>query len=775
MHLIFTHENADFDALAAQLAAYKLYPDARPVLSSRLNANVARFLAAYSVDLPFITRADARSGKVARVTLVDTARQMPFKGVTSKTLTHIIDHHALDRALALNETFTGETLGATTTLLIEKIEAQASHASPPAPPISLTPIEATLLALGIYEDTGSLTYRTTTPRDARAVAWLLERGASLDIVRTYLDPPLNEDQEAIYAALLAAAETRQMAGYTMVVAAATAKRYIDQLNSVVHRLRDTLHPHAVIALVSMPRAEDTITHIVCRSNDDAIDVSQIAALYGGGGHGRAAAARVINRAAPAVIAEIWARVEQIVHPAASAHTISTWDAPSSPLTPALRMLIARIVTYAESARVRLYMVGGIVRDLQLQRSTLDVDFMIAPTPSLPAPFAVGDAGITFAHGLAAAFGGTVQAYPAFGTAKWRLDPARLELPADQLPDHLDFAAARGETYAEPTALPSVFAGTLQQDLGRRDFTINTLAIQLTPQMEAARLIDLFDGRADLHAKLIRALHTQSFIDDPTRTIRAIRFESRLGFAIESQTAALMDAARPYLARITGERLRNEITLILREDQPEIALARLADRGYLTAIHPAFRISDTAALARALIALRTTPAPFQIVAPPDPAELAWHVISIFLPDEGRAAVWERLLFGATKTESLNAAAQIVHHAALLADPAARVSAIAAQLQDAPDLALWAAWIAFGDAALTPASVLTRARLQRYADEWRHIRPITTGDALRKMGLQPGRCYGIILERLRNARLDGEITSESDERRQIARWVDEGLCK
>src|SRR5262249_31707917 len=154
-------------------------------------------------------------------------------------------------------------------------------------------------------------------------------------------------------------------------------------------------------------------------------------------------------------------------------------------------------------------------------------------------------------------------------------------------DHIDFAMARSEFYEYPTALPTVSSGTIEQDLHRRDFTINTLAVQVSPTF--GRVLDFYGGLSDLQAGLIRVLHDLSFEDDPTRILRAARFETRLGFQIEPHTAELIQTALPMLRRITGERVRNELLLLLREKQPERGLLALQSRGGLEAIHPAFKL------------------------------------------------------------------------------------------------------------------------------------------------------------------------------------------
>jgi tRNA nucleotidyltransferase (CCA-adding enzyme) len=176
MDAILTHENADFDALAALLGAKKIYSDAISILPRRMNRNVRDFCALYCDALPFTRPDDLPRQHFRDVVIVDSQGVQSARGVTPKTRVHFIDHHPLARELKPGMTFSGGETGATTTLFVEQIRAKE---------LALTPIEATLLLLGIYEDTGALCYVTTTPRDARATAFLLERGASLAVVNDF--------------------------------------------------------------------------------------------------------------------------------------------------------------------------------------------------------------------------------------------------------------------------------------------------------------------------------------------------------------------------------------------------------------------------------------------------------------------------------------------------------------------------------------------------------------------------------------------------------------
>ena len=206
----------------------------------------------------------------------------------------------------------------------------------------------------------------------------------------------------------------------------------------------------------------------------------------------------------------------------------------------------------------LYAVGGFVRDLLLAQPNFDLDLVVE-----------GDA-IRLAQELVAATGGRLRSHRRFGTAKWIL-PAELAGENGQLPDSLDFVTARTEFYEHPTALPTVERSSIKQDLHRRDFTINTLAVRLTPD-RWGELLDFYGGREDLEDGVIRVLHSLSFVEDPTRILRAARFEQRFDFEIEPRTEELIGDALDLLDRVSAERVRHELELILAEAEPERALS-----------------------------------------------------------------------------------------------------------------------------------------------------------------------------------------------------------
>ena len=248
-----------------------------PVLPRRMNRNCRAFVGLYGVELPFLDANDLPQGAVSAVTLVDTQALITLKGVSAKTNIQIVDHHTLRPDLPPDWQLRLETTGSCTTLFVEGLRERDSM---------VLPLHATLLLLGIYEDTGSLMYASTTARDVSAVSYLLDQGASLEIAARYLNPALSTEQRAVCDRLLADAETFTIHGQTLVVAAADALNTNDEISSIAHKIRDLIDPSALFILVQTGEG----IRLVARSTTDRVDVSTVAIQFGGGGHGRASAA-----------------------------------------------------------------------------------------------------------------------------------------------------------------------------------------------------------------------------------------------------------------------------------------------------------------------------------------------------------------------------------------------------------------------------------------------------------------------------------------------------
>ncbi|MBK8048362.1 MAG: CBS domain-containing protein [Anaerolineales bacterium] len=291
LDIIVTHERTDFDAIASLLGASLVFADAVPVLPRQMNRNVRDFLALYKNHFRFVPADDLPRGRVRRVIIVDSRVANSPKGTQPDTEYVIIDHHTaladdervaeLRRGLPnARELWCGAT-GANTTLLVEKL---IEHG------IIVSPVEATLLALGIYEDTGNLTYASTTSRDAAALAWLLDpaRGVNLREVNEFLHHPISEEQRTLLQTLMENCEFLEIAGHQVIITTATAPGFLDELSTLAARLCDFHEPDAIFIVIDLGE----MIQVVARSTTDAVDVGKVTQALGGGGHSRAAAAHV---------------------------------------------------------------------------------------------------------------------------------------------------------------------------------------------------------------------------------------------------------------------------------------------------------------------------------------------------------------------------------------------------------------------------------------------------------------------------------------------------
>ncbi len=391
----------------------------------------------------------------------------------------------------------------------------------------------------------------------------------------------------------------------------------------------------------------------------------------------------------------------------------------------------------------VYIVGGFVRDLLLGQPSLDFDIVV-----------VGDA-VSLARALARKHGGKVTAHTRFATATWIFDKSILDIRGSSIQypiSNIDLITARRESYAQPAALPDVTPSTLEDDLRRRDFTINTLALRLDGEHFGA-LVDLYHGADDIARGMIRVLHPASFLDDPTRMFRAARYEQRYGFTIAPETLALVPAARSLLAELSAERARHELDLIFDEPRAASTLARLDQLGLLKAI--ADVLPWGADLRERLEAgLLADPGPeWDATIRYAGIPFRWIVgYSLWLLDLTPAeidAVQARLVFPLTVLNAVRAAARL--RAELPALSGAAPSKWAQRLGGVPLAAIYAVWLVSGEQAL-----------ETYASHWQHIHPKTDGETLKALGLPPGPAYKKILLRLRAAWLDGEVASAEQEK-------------
>jgi tRNA nucleotidyltransferase (CCA-adding enzyme) len=863
MHIILTHEQADFDALASLLGAYLLNDSAIPVLPRRMNRNVQAFLTLYGADLPFIDPRDLQSETVETVTLVDTQSMVSIRGMSASTRVSVIDHHPMRENLPPEWKILHEDTGATTTPLVEALRERDGM---------FTPIQATLLLLGIYEDTGSLTYTRTTARDLRAGAYLLDQGANLRIATNFLNHPLSMVQQAIYDSLRNNAEYHRIHGHTIVVASGEALDTDEELSTIAHKLRDLLDPDALFVLVTTRSG----VQVIARSTSDNIDVAEVVVHFGGGGHERAAAGLIRGSDLQSVHQELLDLLAKYVKPAITvAQIMSHGPQVLAPWTPAeeawqrmrrfgyegypvvqdnkvigllTRRAVDRVITHklprtaaslmdageftvrpddsvehlqrlmadsgwgqipvvnpasgeiigivtrtdllktlapeplvpgyqnlasmldstlpseylsllktisqvAHDQHTALYIVGGFVRDLLLNRPVLDFDLTVE-----------GEA-IKLAHALAEQFGGRVTSHARFGTAKWLLQGASFGdgLPASKLAaaalQSIDLVSARTEFYTYPSALPTVERGSIKLDLHRRDFTMNTLALRLDGH-HYGELYDYWGGMSDLRHGIVRVLHSLSFVDDPTRMLRAVRFEKRFNFRIEDRTLQLLQEAITLMDRVSGDRIRHELNTILAESNAAQILTRLNELQLLKAIHPNLGWDEWHSQHLKTLPDSEPNPDWGIDGPLLPVEqkrsLAYAVWLMRLPVEQAAQVCGRLKVSVELRNVLIEACNLwCDLPSLVTQPP---SQIYDRLVDVPSLSRYAVYLASDEPQL-------RNVLEAYSTRWQKISTSIDGHELRKRGLPPSPVYKEILSGLRNAWLDGQVATPEEEQKLL----------
>jgi len=396
----------------------------------------------------------------------------------------------------------------------------------------------------------------------------------------------------------------------------------------------------------------------------------------------------------------------------------------------------------------LYFVGGFVRDLLLGTPTLDIDLVVE-----------GDA-IKLARRLSRRIGGRVRSHARFGTAKILFDKARSDLSVPSI----DFVAARTEFYEHPTALPQVERSSIKLDLHRRDFTINTLAIRLDPE-HYGELLDFYGGEQDLENGLIRVLHSLSFVEDPTRMLRAARLEQRLGFKIEERTEELIGNALGLLDRVSGERIRHELYLILQEAEPEKGLGRLEELGVLAQIHPALRCNDWLSGKYRHVREALEAEDWR----PDSGEQASsiHYLALLtyrlIPEE-LETLMGRLKITRDDVAHLREVGELRPIVPRLAERDLPPSAIYRLLAPFSGQGIFLMWV-------VSDSALVRQRLELYHRRLQYVKPEIDGAWLQERGVEPGPIYRQILGALRDARLDGQVSSLSEEEALVEKLLAE----
>jgi len=878
--VITTHTNADFDALASLLAAQKLYPDSLVVFPGSQEKNLRNFFIDSMVYL--FNMADIKDidfSKIKRLVLVDT-RNPDRIGKLSAVLEtpdleiHIYDHHPLMSNDISGHYEVVEPTGATVTILTEIIKEKG---------ISISPDEATIMCLGIYEDTGSFSFPSTTEKDFLAAAFLLSKGANLNIVSNLIAREISPEQVGLLNDIIQAATHYNINGVDVVITSVSSENYVPDFAFIVHKMVKMENLDAIFAIGRMGRK----IYIVARSRIPEVDVGKALTPLGGGGHTYAAAATIKEKTLVQVEHQLLEILDKEVRsrnkakdlmsspPITVTADVSCREAgtlmtryninallvtagpddlidkdklvgyitrqviekilfhkldhlpvreymttelssvgPESDLpeiqqkviegkqrilpvtdngiitgvvtrTDLLNIMVrqskesfgglrdlhqeavhARSRNIVKFIRERLskrivdmlktigevasemgcnaYVVGGFVRDLFLYRTNEDIDIVLE-----------GD-GIAFAKKYAEIAGARIHFYEKFGTA------------VIIFPDgfKIDVASARLEYYQFPAALPTVEMSSLKLDLFRRDFTINTLAIQLNPD-KFGTSIDFFAAQKDIKEKVIRVLHNLSFVEDPTRVFRAIRFEQRFGFSIGKLTSGLIDNAvkMNFFKRLSGRRMFSELRHILEEENPTPALIKLSDYDLLKEIHPSINLDkDLVSLLKSLKQV-----------------LDWHDLLFLEESYMKWSVYFLALIGRCDKKTSEKICQRFE-----LSPRYR-KFFCVDRFEADQCLFWLERnLSFSNSTLyerlsklSTELILymmaatrqedVKRSISQFFTQLRHIKTSVKGKDLMKMGLEPGPVYKEILQAVLDAKLNGLVKTRSDELNFIQDYV------
>ena len=862
MDIITSHINADFDSLASMVAAKKLYPDAEIVFPGSQEKNLRDFIEVFHpVKIKRIKDIDL--SKVEKLVIVDTkipGRIGPFAELLAnkKIKIHIYDHHPFTKGDIRGELEKIENVGATATIFTEILKNRKLHP---------TPFEATILALGIYEETGCLLFPSTTERDLLAAAYLLKRGANLNIASSFLKMELSMEEFDILNELVQSAKEIVSQGIRIKIAKASREHYLGDAAHLAHRMMDMEDIDAVIILIEM---EGKIV-MVARSRVPELDVSKVMNEFGGGGHPTAASSTIKESSLEVIEEKLTDIINMNIKPGKVASDIMTrpvihiqWDIsvkeaesmmtrygvnvlpvlkedqyaglisreivekalfhgfgksramdfstpdaitvdPQTPIrkietlmieqnqrfmpvvehgkivgaitrTDLLRTLyeeflrrrkIEETITrekptigrnlsswfkekfppeihnllrfsgeVAEELGFNAYLVGGSVRDLLRGEENLDLDIVIE-----------GD-GIAFARAFGEKLHAKVRTHQKFGTAQIFADRTKL-----------DVATARTEYYESPASLPKVETSSIKKDLYRRDFTINTLAVKLNLR-DFGLLIDFFGGQRDLREKSIRVLHNLSFVEDPTRAFRAVRFAERFGFKISKHTENLIKSTieMNLFSMLSGPRLYEELRLSFHETEPAKTLKKLSDYGLLKVIHP--NLAFTEELEATLRSMQET--------------LSWFNL-LFLEEKPDKGIFYLMsLLSGLKDADMKAAAERLSPPPRIRDiilrgiPQARSILRRFPVNDPVEVHKIFSNLEL-EIVLFLMALSKDRKIQKvishYLTELRNIKTILTGDDLKGMGIQPGPVYSKILRKLLEEKLRGLVKTRENEEKFV----------
>jgi len=844
------------------VAAKKLYPDATLVFPGSQEKNVRDYMEQTYFQTPYRKLKGLDHNAIRQVVVVDACTRSRiglFADLADRddVKVHLYDHHVSSAIDIPYDHAVVRERGSTVTVFTELLREKG---------MDLSPAEATLMILGLYEDTGMLTFSSVRGEDFEAGRWLLSRGADLNAVSVFLKRELNAQQVEMLNELLANLEFDKIGGVELAITSASTVRYIGDLSTLAHKIMDMENPNALFVMVRM----DDRIHLIARSRVEAVNVGVIAGKLGGGGHQMASSATIKDMTLPQTLEKLRIAINDSLEPMSTAgemmvekvisvdagstihqaqtlmtrfdvgglpvvdddkvmgivtrqivekavyhdmaekpvadFMISEFEAvspdtpvglveelilgrrqkfapvvdPSSgklvgvisrgmilsklygdslkkphfagrlssarrdPLSKDVRSLMKEMLPektldlfgliseVADENGCSAYVAGGFVRDLLLRAPSVDTDIVIE-----------GD-GIQFARKLALRIGGRIHTHEKFKTAVVTM-PGGFKL---------DIATARIEYYPHPAALPVVKMSAIRNDLYRRDFSINAMAIRLNgprPDM----LIDFFGGQTDIKDHAIRVLHNLSFVEDPTRAFRAVRFEHRLGFSIGRQTLALLKSAihHKLFSRLSSARLLTELIMILSERHPVGAIARIKQLGLLRFIHPGIRFDS---LAEALMGRCEDILAWHDLTFPGHPAIRWRVFLMALVDKLDLPQIEELK-GAYKSAK--------HDMDRMTDNMAHVRrafGILSGKTDAPPSRLYELFAPMEDEALLYLAAKSsdgriRDAVTSYLADIKDAKPLINGHDLLALGADRSEKIGSVLSKLMAAQLDGSVTN------------------
>jgi tRNA nucleotidyltransferase (CCA-adding enzyme) len=901
MDIILCHTTADFDALGAAVGLTCLKPGSKIVLTGGAHPPVRDFLALYRDEYSLIERRSVNPEKIRSLMVVDTQqRDRLGKAAAWFDLPNVqeivvYDHHlGQDSDIPTTKLYV-DKVGATTTLMVE--ELQKRH-------ISINAAQATVMALGIHVDTGSLTYNQSTSRDAFALAWLMQQGASLSVISTYREPGLSPQLQQLLSESLENLEYVCLRGYTIGWVILKTDNFVPGLSALASELVELTEIDALL-LANEYLLDDgkfRLT-VIGRTQIPHTNLNSLFQVFEGGGHSQAASFNMKTTESQSILQQLLAGLKsQIPHPPTARYLMSSpvrTIRPETTIAEAQRILLryghsglsvvnnqdklvgiisrrdldialhhgfshapvkgymttslktitpdatlpqieSLMVTYdigrlpvlenenlvgivtrtdvlrelhqadltdkeidqksetnitlpqlqaklkpelwqllniasqaAEKRGWHLYLVGGAVRDLLLaeaQTGTLMINDIDLVVDGFHQAADVG-AGVELAKALQEIYqDARLEIHGAFQTAAllWHKHP---EL--DSL--WVDIATSRTEFYPYPAANPEVEASSIRQDLYRRDFTINAMALRLTSP-RSGELLDFFGGLLDLQAKEIRVLHANSFIEDPTRIYRGVRFAVRFGFAIEQRTKEYINYAinSGVYDRITQEnvktpalqtRLKTELKNILEASYWQSALLLLDNLGALQCIHPSLKLDidilrELRLLEKLIIIYLRSCEKQQILHPfSHPWQMRLELLIAHLEPQYRAKVAKNLQLADDSINRLKKLSEMQTEVIQLLPSCELPSQIVHVLKkyDAPTLMLVA--------LKSPRKV--RRKIWYYLTNLANVQPLLNGNDLKKLGYKPSPIFKQILDDLLTATLDGTIKDESEAREFLAK--------